>query len=139
MIFGYGPDVTTATWKGPFSSRDAAIQDARKVYGNTRSFYVTRGESMRIETFVPDQEALAEFLLEELWIAAYQKHGDHADSFPEAADVADNAKFELHAFVKSWVQRRLPNSWAPVGSPERIEPLTQLSLVQQPLQSVNRK
>lgn len=133
IVYGHGPDILTAQWTGPFHSREEATQHGRSTYGTARGFYITKGEPLRIEDFVPGPEELTHFLLEEVWLQAYSQYGDHADAFPESCDVTEGAKAELHFFIKGWVQRRLPNSWAPVGSPDRVEPLTQLSLVPNPV------
>jgi hypothetical protein len=128
-LYGHGPDVLTSQWTGPFSSRDEAVQHGRSTYGKTLSFYVIRGEPLRIEDFVPKANELTQIILDEIWMTAYEKHGDHADAFPDIVDVGDAARAELYMLIRSWVQRRLRNGWVPTGGAERIEPLTQIALI----------
>jgi hypothetical protein len=129
LLFGHGPDVLSTQWVGPFNSRDEAVRHGRSTYGKTHSFYVIRGEPLRIEDFIPKANDLTQIVLDDIWMTAYEKHGDHADAFPDLADVSAVAREELYMLIRSWVQRRLRNGWAPTGRAERIEPLTQLALI----------
>lgn len=129
ISFGHAPDETSDIWRGSFATREAAVQAGRAIYGRTHSFYIVEGKSLRIEDFVPPGTRLADAVLEEIWMNAYEKYGDHADVFPEIDEVGIAARDELYAFVKSWVQRRLRNGWVPTGKPVLIAPATQLALV----------
>jgi len=128
-LYGHAIEAEPLRWKGPFLSRDAAINDAHRTYPKTSGFYVVEGAPIVIGDYVPDCNVLTDVLIEELWLCAFQRIGDRADGFPELPDVPAEHREELHRAVKSWVLRRLSNGWAPTKLPDYIRPLVQLFAV----------